>query len=206
MRYFLLSFLMMMALQGLTQIKAITETGDEVLLNMDGTWVYLVAPEESEITINDKKFKKPEDAGFLVKSKITNCAVWINPKEWTFNKGGSNEDAEYYFEKKDRDLYAMLIPERSQIPLETMKMVAFENAKSAAPDIRIEKEEYRFVNDLKILMLQMSGTIQGIRFTYYSYYYSDESGTNQLITYTSENLFKTYKSEMEDFLNGFVIQ
>lgn len=54
-------------------------------------------------------------------------------------------------------------------------------------------------------MLQMAGTLSGIRFTYFGYYYSSPNGTVQLITYTSSNLFKEYADDLEDFLNGFVI-
>ena len=76
--------------------------------------------------------------------------------------------------------------------------------KEIAPDIQVDKEEYRFVNGIKLLMVQMSGTINEIKFKYYSYYYSSDKGVVQLITYSSLNLFETYKKQMEDFLNGFV--
>lgn len=194
-----------LALPAVSQIKAITETGDEVLLHNDGTWVYLSAPDNNALEMNERSFEKPDNASFLVKSKITGTGIWLDPKDWTFSKAGENEDAEYFFEKKGEDLYGMLISERTEIPLETMKVIAFENAKSAAPDISIEKQEYRMVNGLKVMLLQMTGTIQGIRFTYYSYYYSDKGGTTQFITYTSENLFKDYKKQMEDMLNGFIL-
>ena len=52
--------------------------------------------------------------------------------------------------------------------------------------------------------MQMDGTIQGIKFTYYGYYFSSPNGTIQLLTYTSSNLLNEYKKEFEDFLNGFV--
>lgn len=98
----------------------------------------------------------------------------------------------------------MLISEKIQIPIETLKGIAYENAKNAAPDIKIIKEEYRTVNSIKVLMMQMSGTIQGIKFIYFGYYYSNTNGTIQFITYTSENLFKTYFDDIELFLNGLV--
>ncbi|MCB0636529.1 MAG: hypothetical protein KDC54_07910, partial [Lewinella sp.] len=55
---------------------------------------------------------------------------------------------------------------------------------------------------LNVLMLQLEGTIEGIRFNYYGYYYSNENGTVQLITYTSDNLFEDYTEEIETFLSG----
>jgi hypothetical protein len=51
----------------------------------------------------------------------------------------------------------------------------------------------------------MEGTIQGIKFVYLGYYYSDKHGSIQFITYTSKNLLKDYRADMETLLNGFVL-
>jgi hypothetical protein len=128
----------------------------------------------------------------------------MNPKSWSFTKGTDNDAFEFQFQKKGGDLYAMLISEKIQIPIETLKGIAIENAKGAAPDIKLTKEEYRNINGIQVLMLQMSGTIQGMRFTYYGYYYSNSNGTIQLLAYTGENLFNDYQNDIELFLNGFV--
>ncbi len=98
----------------------------------------------------------------------------------------------------------MLISEKTQIPVETLKAIALENAKNAAPDVRIIKEEYRTVNGITALMMQMSATIQGIRFIYFGYYYSNANGSIQLISWTGENIFQSSSSELEEFLNGLV--
>jgi len=106
--------------------------------------------------------------------------------------------------EKEGDLYAMLISEKMEIPMETLKIIAFDNAKSAAPNMKITKEEYRMVNGVKVLMMQMEGTIQGMEITYSGYYYSNENGTIQLLTYTSQKLFDSLKGEIEKMMNGFV--
>jgi hypothetical protein len=188
------------------QINAITDTGNEVILYNDGTWKYLneETNESEEIPVNDKKFLKDSKSTFLVKSQKLNIGIWINPKIWSFTKGTSNDEYEFEFEKKDEDLYGMLISEKMEIPLETLKSIAIENAKSTAPDVKVVKEEYRNVNGVQVLMMQMTGTIQGVKFTYYGYYYSNSNGTIQLLTYTGENLFSNYLNDIEEFLNGFV--
>lgn len=188
------------------QINAVTSSGDEVILYYNGTWRYAndTTVTNKEINTNNTLFEKDKKQTFLVKSSKVNVGVWINPKEWVFTKGKEGEAAEYQFRKKDGDLYAILITEKLEIPIETLKEVALGNARSAAPDIRLLKEEYRTVNGKKLLMMQMNGTIQGMKFTYYSYYYSSSNGTIQLITYTGENLFNSYLNDIERFLNGFV--
>lgn len=188
------------------QLKGVTENGGEVILYDDGTWAYVdtKVAEETEIPTNKKKFKKDDNASFLVKSKKLNVGVWIAPKAWSFTGQTDNEAAEFEFEARGKDLYAMAITESLEIPLTSFKMIALENAKGAAPDIRILQEEYRQVNGQQVLFLEMTGTIQGIKVTYLGYYYSNENGSVQLLTYTGASMIEKFRDEMEAFLNGFV--
>ena len=188
------------------QVKAVTETGDEVILFQDGTWEYQDKENspEKEIPTNPKDFTRPEDSSFLLKSKRLNLGFWIDPKKWSFQKGTENQDAEYEMELKEGDLYAMIITEKMEVPLQSLKAIAVENGRSVAPDLKVVKEEYRNVNGLKVLLLQMNGTMQGIKFTYYGYYFSSTNGSVQFITYTSQNLIDSFRPECEKLLNGLV--
>ena len=42
--------------------------------------------------------------------------IWLNPKKWNFQKADNNDAAEFDFELKGEDLYAMLISEKMEIP------------------------------------------------------------------------------------------
>ncbi len=189
------------------QINAVTNTGDEVVLFDDGTWKYVDSEsiKSAIIPVNKHKFERDDDSNFLVKSKKINVGVYINIQKWSFTKGTDKDAFELQFQLKGEDLYAMSITEKVQVPLESLRNIAIENARSAAPDIKVQKEEYRTVNGTKVLMLQMNGTIQGMKFVYYGYYFSNENGTIQLLTYTSESLFPSYKDDIEDFLNGLYV-
>ena len=104
-----------------------------------------------------------------------------------------------------------------QIPLDpaTMEIVgttaaeqaqkALENARAGAPNMKVTEKEYRNVNGISVIYMEMEGTLQGTSFTYLGYYYSNETGTTQFITYTGTSLVKKYRSDIEDFLNGFSI-
>jgi len=203
---FLLTICLLTFLFTQAQKKAVTENGDEVFLYEDGTWKYKNEKEikANETLLNPKKIKKNEDATFLLKSNKLNIGVWLNPKKWSFKKADTNTEAEYEFQLKDGDLYGMAITEKVEIPLETLKYIALENGRGAAPDLKIIHEEYRMVNGVKVFMMQMNGKMQGIKFSYYGYYFSSEKGTIQLITYTSQNLLKEYMKDCEELLNGFV--
>lgn len=202
---FCLSFLA--TLCSFSQTRAITSSGDEVILNANGTWSYINKEADNSIKIdtNKTKFTKSVGASFLVKSTKINFGVYIDPKKWLFKKSPSGEASEFEFELKDKDAYALFITEKTEIPLETLKGIALENARSVGPDINIVKEEYRTVNNNLVLLLQMEGTIQGIKVTYRGYYFSSENGTLQLITYTATNLINEHKDDMDEFLNGFVL-
>ncbi len=188
------------------QKKAVTETGEEVNLYDDGSWKYVNEDQllEKEISTNTINFKKDKESIFLLKSKKLNVGVWLNPKLWSFEKSTNNSDAEYSLHLKGADLYGMIISEKIEIPLETLKSLAVKNAMDAAPDMKIVKEEYRIVNGIKVLLLQMNGTMQGVKFTYYGYYFSNTNGSVQFVTYTSKKLFESYKPKMESLLNGIV--
>ena len=83
--------------------------------------------------------------------------------------------------------------------------MALINAQKAAVDAREICTEYRIVNDKKALCLKRQGTIKGIKFVYFGYYYSNTNGTIQLLGYTSEKLFDGIRNELENLLNGFVV-
>ncbi|MGB0882004.1 MAG: hypothetical protein ACPGSO_03545 [Vicingaceae bacterium] len=186
------------------QQKAVTETGEEVFLYDDGTWKFKNEKNIKKVEVfeNKKKFVKNNKSTFLLKSSKLSVGFWINPKIWSFKKAESNEEAEYELQLKGGDLYGMILTEKVEIPLETLKYIALENGKSAAPDLKVVHEEYRNVNGLRVLLLKLNGTMQGIKFSYYGYYYSNENGTVQFITYTAQNLLDGYLKDAEILLNG----
>lgn len=194
----------------LGQTRAVTSEGREVILYDNGTWEYAsnetTSESDPQIPINTKPFRRLKENSFELKSTRVNVCVWLNPLKWSFTRGGDDDASEYKFQRKKEDLYAMMISEEVEIPLLTLREIALSNAKSAAPDAKITFEEYRTVNGIKVLCLQMKGTISGMKFIYYGYYYTNESGTVQLITYTTQALFDEYKTDMEDFLNGFSLK
>ncbi len=188
------------------EIKATTTDGRDVILNPNGTWYY---SEEQKISSQIDKglpqFFKPESATVLLKGKRVKYGLWYDRSKWLLDQDIDNASAEYELTHVEGDRYVVIIPERLQIPLETLGIAAIANAKKAAPDTRISFEEKRIVNDRKILCLRMDATIQGIPVSYINYYYSGKAGAVQLMTYTGQNLVEEYQPDMMDLLNGFVV-
>lgn len=188
--------------------KAMTEEGDVVILNDNGTWKYEdgKAADDIVLAINPGTFTKPDTSNFDIKSTKTNSVFAINPKKWKFKKSeNGHEAAEYTFQLKDSDLYGMAISEQVEIEVESLTQIAFENAKGVAPDIKVVKKEYRFVNGYKVIYMEMIGTIQSIKFKYLGYYYSNSSGSTQYLVYTADNLVEKYQNDINNLLNGFSI-
>ena len=113
---------------------------------------------------------------------------------------------EYTFDFNGRDLYGMVITEQVEIAVEELAKIAFANAKAGAPDAKVVKKEYRMVNGVKVIYMEMTGTIQSIKFKYFGYYYSDSTGSTQFLSYTGANLEKKYSADIQAFLNGFSVQ
>lgn len=198
-------YMMLLGSSVFAQQKAVTDSGEEVVLYADGTWKATnSAADASTITTNAKKFVKKATSTFLLKSTKFNVGCYLDSKQWSFKKSGPDEASEFSLQSKTDDLYGMIISEQIVIPIENLRTIAFNNAKEAAPDTKITKEEYRTVNGVKVLMMQMEGTIQGIQFKYFGYYYSNAKGTVQFLTYTSKELFASKEAALEDLLNGFV--
>ena len=93
-----------------------------------------------------------------------NVGVWLNPNKWAISKGA--EPQEYKFTLKGGSAYGMLITEKIEFPLETLKKAALKNAQNASPDIALIKEEYRVVNGTRVLMMELEGTLQDIKFNF----------------------------------------
>ncbi len=208
MKLYIVLLLCFFTFSAVASKKAMTEEGDVVILNDDGTWRYEEgkALDAIELAINPNTFKTDQKSNFALKSTKTNSSFAINSKKWKFKKNeNGHESAEYTFQLKNGDLYGMAITEQVEVGVEALADLAFDNAKDAAPDTEILKKEYRTVNGNKVIYMEMVGTIQSIKFRYLGYYYSNSSGSTQYLAYTGDNLVDKYETEIDNFLNGFSV-
>ncbi|MEP6645574.1 MAG: hypothetical protein ABJC12_00675 [Saprospiraceae bacterium] len=198
--------LLALALPVFSQVSAVTETGDQVVLYDNGTWVYLHKDSinVADIHTSSQKYNKDEASSFLLKSTRINIGTYLDPKKWTFKKAAETEAAEYEINNTESGLYGMMITEKLNLPLESLANIALDNARDAAPDVKVVQKEYRYVNGLKVLMMRMTGTIQDIKFSYYGYYYSINGGATQFLVYSSEDIVDKNIALIEDLLNGLV--
>jgi hypothetical protein len=189
----------------LAQKYGTTDDGLRVQLNDNGTWVLLEQDSIKTIPLNKAIFTSSSKNIAVRKSTVNDIVLNYNPVKWKFESKRDNEASEFEFDHVKGSGYCMAITEKLEIPMETLKDIAFNSLKESAPDSKIDVAEYRKVNGKKILHLQMSGTMQGVKFVYYGYYYSNENGTTQLVCYTGTKLLDEYKADFEEFLNGMSV-
>jgi hypothetical protein len=189
------------------QKQATTTEGEKVWLFSDGSWSYAIndsVPERKPIRENPNPLKYSVEATELTSSQMIPMGLMMKPGEWDHEIAMEGEYGEFVFTNHNDALFALMINEAIPSTLENMREVVLSNARAVAPDMKVTDEEYRTVNGLRVLMIQMTGTLEGTRYQYYNYYYTDEEGSTQLLTYTSAKAFSLYKTEMEKLLNGLV--
>ena len=186
------------------EIQAVTDNGDIVILNDDRTCQYKHERtiDYSDIVVNEKDFKKSEDAYFLLKSKKNNFGIWLNTNEWQFGPPYGGEDAEYFLKLKDEDLYGLVVSERIIIDPEKRMEIHIDQFLMGAADAKVIKKERRKVNGVDATYAEITGTFEGIRFSYFNIYTSNDTGTTQIMLWTGHNLTERYKSHIEKILSG----
>lgn len=199
------------------QETAITSKGDTVLLYSDGTWNYLNGDLledaegqqeilDMEIPYHQSHYKTPASAQDSITGKNKSFAIHFNSNLWEQIPAKEiNESAEVVLKYKPGFAWLMVIYEEPEIELKHLVQIALDNAKSVATEMQIDEVEYRTVNDSTLIFMQLSGEINGMKVTYYSYYYSNPFGSVQVITFTGQKQFPEYKADMQDLLNGFQI-
>jgi hypothetical protein len=180
------------------QERATTANGKVVLLYSDGTWKY--APQLDSSVVGRTRSAEATAKVDLAHGK---AALYFDPNKWKVTK--SDEPSRTTLAHTNGDGYAMILAERLQVPLDQLRQIALDNARSVAPDTKVVAEQPRRVNGIDVLSLQMTGTIQGIHFTYLGYYYTGKEGAIQILTYTAANLFEEYRADFEELLEGFVL-
>jgi hypothetical protein len=197
----------LIAHKSIAQINATTSSGDKVILYENGSWLYLdkTLNKKPKIDTSQKTYSVSPSATFLLKSNRLNIGVNFDTKKWNFSKSYDSQQSEYSFQLKGKDCYAAFMAEQGEVPPERLSEAIIATVRQGFPDVKIEKQEYRSVNNVTMLYMQMSGNLHGTNFTYIGYYHTSKKGTTQLVAYTFTKVLEEYKDIMEEFINGLNI-
>jgi hypothetical protein len=190
---------------------AVNERGDSIVLFSNKTWEYLENYRDSNtstesIEMNSGVFKKPQSSTTKISGKNKFYEIYYSDKKWKrIPPENLNQSADIALQMTNGDVYGMVIYEELEIPAENLVNIALDTALGAAPDIKLVQKEYRVVNNDTVICMRMDGTYNGIKISYFSYYYSNIKGTIQFHTFTGQALLDKYLKDIEDLLNGLII-
>jgi hypothetical protein len=188
----------------LAQLSAVTEKGRAVILFGNGTWCYLndsVKLSYSDLT----HYSIPRDSRDYLKGKTIPYKLWYNSGEWDLLTDTLYKNADYSLKNIRRDLIAIVVTEKIEIPLQKLRETALDNFKKAGAECKVSEEQTITVNGMSGLLLKIDALVDGIPYAYLNCYFSTSQGTFQILTFTGYNLFDRYRKEMMDFISGFTL-
>ena len=129
-----------------------------------------------------------------------------DPIEWTVdNEMSDNPDAASQLRYFNNEAFAMIIPERVEVPLESLREIALQNLESESTEVTVIGRGEVVSRGKQLLTMDVTATLELYRTFMRSYYYSDSSGSFQLICWTSENLGQEYVTVFDRFAAGLRI-
>jgi len=133
------------------------------------------------------------------------ASIRYDASEWTPVPSGDPEQGiqRNQFEHSSGELWAQVISERSEIPLDRIFEIGLANAREMDADAKLTTRGTRTVSGLSMTFLELDATSNGIPLAYYIHYYSDASGTYQLLAWTAKNLADEHRGAIESFVSGF---
>ena len=72
-------------------------------------------------------------------------------------------------------------------------------------DPRVLKTELRTVNGQQLMRGVLGANFSGISFIFDTYYYSNDHGSVQFTTWTSDKVWERNKNDILELLNGFIV-
>ena len=188
------------------QIRAVSDEGEEVILNSNGSWSYLNPKENLKVTTSKIKFYKSDDCNDSIKSNRNKVAIHFNSNKWNFKKS-KNKSAEIDFSlRKFKKIQAILLTEKTRVNVDTLAKFSIMNAKiNSQNPVIIKEREYRIVNDNVVLYVKYFTKIKDIAFNYWAYYHSGEDGSTQFLVASPEPISLEDEKSIKELLNGFIL-
>lgn len=198
------------ALPASGQERAITESGDTVVLKPDGTWLalenYNPASNFAHPDNPDTVVEKPDEAADYTSGSPKRYILWYNDETWQkIQPEQINKQADAALKMKDRPSYVSIIYERLQVPVNKLPKAHFNNIKRMANNAQQLSRGYRVVNSDTMATSKVKASRRSLTFIYRSYFHSNKHGSIQLHTFTAKRFYPELKNRIHKLLNGLVI-
>ncbi len=221
MKYLAITLFLFISIPTFAQIKAVTERGDTIYVYDNGTWSFeeldsshpapnnelAFLQDDMKFDTSSVKFVYNPKTNKEAKSNLAFYKIKYNSKTWERVPPATyNEDAEFAFKAKGKDIYCVAISEEVEIGTANIAKIAINMMReNTGATVNVKKMESRNVNDSDVVHGSYQVDLQGMDLMFDSYYFSNASGTIQFTVWTGTNLHVKYKDFIEDFLNGLVV-
>ena len=126
-----------------------------------------------------------------------------DPDQW--RPTAPHVDGQFAFSHSSGGGHALVISERTAVPLDSVEDVALANAQSVDPHARVVFRNRSWVKGVAFWFLKIEATVGTIPMVYWGYFYVGEGCTVQVITYTEKSQLPEYERGFTDFLNGLTV-
>jgi len=124
-------------------------------------------------------------------------------QKWSATK--IRDSNNWSFKLKNGEAYATFIPERTEIPLDSLIEIALDRIRQQDFAMTIVKQETRTIGGVRLKILRIDASPNGIPLSYLNLYYGGPAGALQILCWSGRNTFPEYQSTIEDFLKGVII-
>jgi hypothetical protein len=199
-------------------VSAMTETELRLL---DGSGLELITlsvalAADEAVGILNAAAVPTEDAADLIRTGVpegerltflsAHLELYYDSSDWTGMAPETTEGAlTQEFAHSSGEVFLAVFVERSEIPGDSIYEIALTNARDADPNVRAIRRGTRDVNGVQVRFQEMQATVGGIPATFLGHYYSDSSGTIQILGWTATNLIDEHLDTIERFAAGLVV-
>jgi hypothetical protein len=131
-----------------------------------------------------------------------NVLLKHDPKQWRVV--ASEGDGLFAFEHAAGGRAVVLI-ERTAVPLDSIEDVALANAQSVDPQAKVVFRNRPWVNGVATWFLRIEATVDAVPMVYWGHFYAGDGGTIQVVTYAEKSRYREYEQRLTEFLNGLTV-
>src|SRR5262249_10163239 len=131
--------------------------------------------------------------------------LWANPVAWVPATVAASQKFDLTLDHVVKDAQVVVICDKHSVPLSGLQDLALQNAIKSDPYPTVTTVEKRVVNGLEMLCVTYDATTQAGPMTFYGYYYSGDEVTVEAIAMAPQKLFRAYRPELTELLNGLEI-
>jgi len=149
--------------------------------------------------------KRSANATTEMKTKFGEFSIWVDATKWKETPVKDDPNI-LQLETANGDAFAKIITEKTAIPKNALRDIAFENARKQDLNIKAVLREERLVNGRRVAVMQLDGVVNNLPIVYYGYYYGGNSGSVQVVCFTLKSSLPEYLDRFTELLDGLEIR